>query len=64
MPEPSDPAALDLKYHTLALCLLIEFFVRDLIGPEDATYSPEASVVEGVDLVHVALYHSPALGAI
>ena len=37
MPEPLDPAALDLKYHTLALCLLIEFFVRDLIGPEDAT---------------------------
>ena len=38
MPEPSDPAALDLKYHTLALCLLIEFFVWDLIGPEDATF--------------------------
>ena len=64
MSKPSDPVALNLQHHILALCFLVQLFICDLVRPEDATYSPETFVVEGTDLIHIAFYHSPALGTI
>ena len=55
MPKPSDASAFDLKHHTLAFGLLVEICVGYLVWPEDAADFPEASIVEGVDVLHVTL---------
>ena len=61
MTKPTELAVFDLKYHTLTLCFLAEFVIQDLVGPENAAYPLEAAIVEGLNPVHRALHHTPAI---
>lgn len=57
--DASHATVLDLNDHAMALCSLVQFFIGNLHRPEYVTYPPEASIVEGADLVHVSHSNSP-----
>ncbi len=59
MSKPSDVTAFDLNDYAMALCSLVQLFIVDLHRPEFVTYPPEAFIVEGTDVVHVAFSNSP-----
>ncbi len=57
--DASHATALDLNDHAMALCSLVQFFIGNLHRLEYMAYPPEASMVEGADLVHVSHSNSP-----
>lgn len=61
MPKLSDPTLLNLQQHILLLGYLVKLFISDLVREDDVAYSPETSMLEGTDRIHIAFYHSAVL---
>lgn len=64
MPKPSNTATYDFQHYNLALCFHVQSFIRGLYRSEDATFSLEASIMEGIDLVYITFYYLPAFNII